>query len=96
MLDGRDQSPQLTLPVVEATQQLVAHDIAEQRLLVRDPRIADDDGVALVDHLAIDHPGVVRGPRATPAARLDLHGDALVGDLQHPFGAVEKLTAKSR
>ena len=85
---------EFALAVVQAAEQLVAHDVAEQRLLAGGLRVADHDGVALVDDLAVDDAGVVRGARAAPAARLDLHRHALVGDLQHPLGAVEQLAAK--
>src|SRR3982750_4146127 len=49
----------LTLAVGEAAKQLVTHDVAEQRLVGIDLRVADHDGVALVHHLTVDHACVV-------------------------------------
>src|SRR3954470_4540687 len=85
---------ELTLAVVQPAQQLVAHDVAEQRLVCIDFSVADHDRVALVHHLTVDHARVVRCSRTAPAARLDLHRQALVGDLQHPLRAVEQLAAE--
>src|SRR3954453_13787310 len=90
----RMSATELTLPVMHPAQQLVAHDIAEQRLVGIDLSVADHDGVTLVHHLTVDHTCVVRGSRTAPAPRLDLHRHALVGDLQHPLGTVEQLAAE--
>src|SRR3954469_20741890 len=87
---------ELTLAVVQPAQQLVAHDVAEQRLVRIDLSVADHDGVALVHHLTVDDTGVVRCSRTAPAPRLDLHRHALVGDLDHPVRAGEQNTPEVR
>src|SRR3954470_1435753 len=73
----RMSATELTLAVVQPAQQLVAHDVAEQRLVDVHLGVAHHDRVALVHHLAVDHTGVVRCSRTAPAPRLDLHRQAL-------------------
>ena len=51
--------------------------------------VADHDHVALGDHLAVLGAGVVGGPLAAPAQRLDLEHVHPVGELDQPRGAGE-------
>ena len=53
--------------------------------------VADDDDLALDDHLAVLGPGVVGGSLAAPAQRLDLKGVHPVGELDQPRRAREQL-----
>ena len=57
--------------------------------------VTDHDHLALGDHLAVDGAGVVGGPLAAPAQRLDLEHVHPVGELDEPARALEQLVRKS-
>ena len=75
-------------------QQLIADGIAEKGLVGRRFRVADDDGFTRVGDLAVHDSRIVRRPRTAPAARLDLHRDTFVRDLEQPLGSLEELAAE--
>lgn len=72
-------------------EQLVADDIAEERLrTVGRLGIADDHGLARVRDHPVHDTGIVCCPSTAPASCLDLHGNPLVGHLEQPSRAVEE------
>ena len=52
---------QLPAPIVVAAQQLVAHDVTEQRLFSRRRSVADDDRLAFEDDFVVDESSIVGG-----------------------------------
>src|SRR3546814_12305336 len=56
--------------------------------------VAHDHHLAVVDLAAVDDAGVLRGPRAAPAASLDLQLLALVGQLEEASRAREEAPAE--
>ena len=60
---------------MSSAQQFVSDDIAEERLIALFLGIADDDGLALVDDPSVHQSGIVSGPLAAPAPRLDLQSN---------------------
>ena len=88
------QMPSSPSRVVAPAEQLVADDVAEDLHRSRLERVADDDGLALVDDEVVDDAGVVGGAGAAPAARLDLERHPLVGDLEHALRALEQSAAE--
>ena len=77
-----------------STQQLVSHDVTEERLFSSGCGVTHDNGLALEHHLVVHQSSIVGGACTTPAASLHLHFDALVGDFQHAPGAVKEQPAK--
>ena len=80
-------------PVVLAAQHLVGDDqlVVLARRLVD---VTDDDDLALDDHHAVLGAGVVGGPLAAPAQRLDLEHVHPVGQLDEAGAAGEQLAAE--
>ena len=89
-MDPCRQSPRSPVRKWTAAEQLVAHRVAEQRL-VGVMRVADHHGVAFVHDDAVDHACVVRRSGAAPATGLDLQCAVLVGQFEHPFRSLEQL-----
>ena len=58
--------------------------------------VADHDDLTLGDHLAVLGAGVVGGPLAAPAQRLDLEDVHPVGELDEPRGPGEERGSGSR
>ena len=73
-----------------AAQQLIPNDVTKHFLFARRHRVADHNGLTLVNDEIIHYAGVVSGTTSTPAARLNLQRHPFIGDLEHSFRSIEQ------